>query len=35
MPAPRVRAYAMNTVVAEKLEAIVSLGMVNSRLNDF
>ena len=35
MPAPRVLAYPMNTVVAEKLEAIVSLGMVNSRMKDF
>jgi hypothetical protein len=25
----------MNTVVAEKLEAIVSLGMLNSRMKDF
>ena len=35
MPAPRVRAYPMNAVVAEKLEAIVSLGMLNSRMKDF
>ena len=35
MPAPRVLAYPMNAVVAEKLEAIVSLGMVNSRMKDF
>jgi hypothetical protein len=35
MPAPRVLAYPMNTVVAEKLEAIVSLGMLNSRMKDF
>jgi len=35
MPAPRVRAYPMNTVVAEKLEAIVSLGMLNSHMKDF
>ena len=26
---------SMNTVVAEKLEAIVSLGMLNSRMKDF
>jgi predicted nucleotidyltransferase component of viral defense system len=35
MPAPRVLAYPMNAVVAEKLEAIVNLGMVNSRMKDF
>ena len=35
MPAPQVRAYPMNAVVAEKLEAIVSLGMLNSRMKDF
>jgi hypothetical protein len=34
MPAPRVLAYPMNTVVAEKLQAIVSLAMVNSRMKD-
>lgn len=35
MPAPRILAYPMNAVVAEKLEAIVSLGMLNSRMKDF
>jgi len=35
MPAPRVRAYPMNAVVAEKLEAFVSLGLLNSRMKDF
>ena len=35
MPAPRILAYPMNTVVAEKLEAVVSLGMLNSRMKDF
>jgi hypothetical protein len=34
-PAPRVRAYARETVVAEKTHAIVSLGTANSRLKDF
>ncbi|MDI6816021.1 MAG: nucleotidyl transferase AbiEii/AbiGii toxin family protein [Actinomycetota bacterium] len=34
-PAPRLRAYPKETVVAEKLEAIVKLGMVNSRMKDF
>jgi predicted nucleotidyltransferase component of viral defense system len=35
MPAPQIQAYPMNTVVAEKLEAIVRLGMLNSRMKDF
>lgn len=35
MPAPRVRAYPKETVVAEKLEAMVHLGMANSRMKDF
>jgi predicted nucleotidyltransferase component of viral defense system len=35
MPAPRVQAYPMESVVAEKLEATVSLGMLNSRMKDF
>ena len=34
-PAPRLRVYPRASVVAEKLEAIVSLGMANSRLKDF
>ncbi len=34
-PAPLIRAYPPETVVAEKLEAMVSLGMRNSRLKDF
>lgn len=34
-PAPVLRAYPPETVVAEKLEAIVSLGVVNSRMKDF
>jgi hypothetical protein len=32
---PRLGAYPVYTVVAEKLQAIVSLGMVNSRLKDY
>ncbi len=32
---PRLGAYPVYTVIAEKLEAIVSLGMVNSRLKDY
>lgn len=34
-PAPRLRAYPVYTVVAEKLEAVVSLGETNTRLKDF
>jgi predicted nucleotidyltransferase component of viral defense system len=35
LPAPRLRTYPVYTVVAEKLHAIVVLGMVNSRLKDY
>jgi hypothetical protein len=35
MPAPRLRVYPRASVVAEKLEAIVSLGMANSRMKDY
>jgi len=35
LPAPRLRAYTKETVVAEKLEAIVQLGLANSRMKDF
>ena len=35
MPAPRLRIYPRETVVAEKLEAIASLGMANSRMKDY
>jgi predicted nucleotidyltransferase component of viral defense system len=35
MAAPRIQAYPMNTVVAEKLEAIIRLGILNSRMKDF
>ncbi len=35
LPAPRLRAYAPETVVAEKLEALVQLGIANSRMKDF
>ena len=34
-PAPRLRAYPRATVVAEKLEAMVSLGMANTRMKDY
>ncbi len=35
LPPPRLRVYPRATVFAEKLEAIVSLGMTNSRMKDF
>jgi len=35
LPGPRIRAYPRDTVVAEKLEALTSLGMLNSRMKDF
>jgi predicted nucleotidyltransferase component of viral defense system len=35
LPAPRLRVYPVHTVVAEKLHAIVLLGMANSRLKDY
>jgi hypothetical protein len=34
-PAPRLRAYPRETVIAEKLDAMVQLGMANSRMKDF
>ena len=34
-PAPRLYAYPRETVVAEKLESMVQLGMANSRMKDF
>lgn len=35
LPAPRLRAYARETVVAEKFQAMVALGRANSRMKDF
>jgi len=35
MPKPELKAYPQEAVIAEKLEAIVSLGAINSRLKDF
>jgi hypothetical protein len=35
LPAPRLRVYPRYTVVAEKLEALTVLGMLNSRLKDY
>ncbi len=34
-PAPRILAYPREAVVAEKLEAMISLGLTNSRMKDF
>jgi hypothetical protein len=34
-PAPRVRTYPVETVVTEKLQALVALGPKNSRMKDF
>jgi hypothetical protein len=35
MPAARLKAYRRETVLAEKLEAMVQLGLLNSRLKDY
>lgn len=35
MPVPILRVYPRYTVVAEKLEAIISMGMANSRMKDY
>lgn len=35
LPAPRIRAYARETVVAEKTEAMIVLGIANSQMKDF
>lgn len=35
MPQPRLRVYPRYTVVAEKLEAMVKLGILNSRMKDY
>jgi predicted nucleotidyltransferase component of viral defense system len=35
LPPPRLRVYPRETVVAEKLETIVSFGMANSRMKDY
>lgn len=35
LPAPRLRAYPRETVIAEKVNAMVELGMANSRMKDF
>lgn len=35
MPAPKLRGYARETVIAEKFQAMVALGRANSRMKDF
>jgi predicted nucleotidyltransferase component of viral defense system len=35
LPAPRLRAYTRETVIAEKFQAMVALGRANSRMKDF
>ena len=35
MPSPRIRAYPLESFISEKFEAIVALGLANSRLKDF
>jgi hypothetical protein len=35
MPSPHIKAYPMETAVAEKFEIIVSKGILNSRMKDF
>lgn len=35
MPKPRLKAYAPETVIAEKFQAMVMLGQANSRMKDF
>lgn len=35
MPAPHLRAYPQETVIAEKVHAMVVLGMANSRMKDY
>ena len=34
-PAPKIRAYPKETVLAEKLHAIVALGVINTRMKDY
>lgn len=35
LPAPQISGYPLETIVAEKLQAMVFLGRVNSRMKDF
>jgi len=34
-PAPKLRSYPRETVIAEKFQAMVALGLANTRLKDF
>lgn len=34
-PSPRLRAYPLETVVAKKFEALLTLGVANNRMKDF
>jgi len=34
-PAPRIRVYSRESVVAEKLDTIIALGLLNSRMKDY
>ncbi len=35
IPEPQIRTYPVHTVVAEKFEAMVKLGIANTRMKDF
>lgn len=35
MPAPRMKVYPRETAIAEKLDAMLELGMKNSRMKDY
>jgi hypothetical protein len=35
MPSPRLRGYPRDTVIAEKFQAMIYLGRLNSRMKDF
>ena len=35
LPNPRLKSYPINSLVAEKLESIIKLGSINSRMKDF
>lgn len=35
LPQPKLRAYARETVIAEKFQAMIALGLANSRMKDF
>jgi predicted nucleotidyltransferase component of viral defense system len=35
LPAPQIKAYSLETVIAEKMQAVIDLGYENSRMKDF